>query len=400
MALLRFAMRAALYLADPYAHYRRLRAAGPIHWNPSAKVWVLTRYADIASALSHPALSSRRLGLMRDHAEHDSGRRVDSLENRISSWLIRMDPPEHTRLRGLASHALNARLVESARPQIQDRAERLLDVLLARPGDVDFISEYAVPLTLAAICDLLGLPEEDHRIFQHWATRIGHSAGAAGSPADDGHAIEALDAARACLEARMADQSTQGGLIEALSKSSDRVVSADDIVSICTLLLLAGHETTSHLLANALLALFNNPPELHRFRSGDGDAGALGELMRYDTPLQGILRQAARDCEIAGQGIAEGERVVLWLASANRDPAVFADPERLALTRKAAHHASFGFGIHRCLGAHLANCIVRLGLATFFRLAPNAAPSTRTIEWKGNMLFRHQTALRVQLNSR
>lgn len=388
-------MRAALYLADPYAHYRRLRASGPIHWNPSAKVWVLTRYADIASALAHPALSSRRLDL----PGHEAGPRAASLEDRISAWLIRMDPPEHTRLRAIAAHALNARLIDAARPRIQDRAERLLHGLLARPGDIDFIAEYAVPLTLGAICDLLGLPEEDHRIFQHWAARIGHSAGAAGSSVDDGPAIEALDAARAYLGARVADHSTECNLISALSKASAGAANADDIVSICTLLLLAGHETTAHMLANALLALFDTPLELEKLRHGDGDAGALGELMRYDTPLQGILRQAVSDCEIAGQRIAEGERLLLWLASANRDPAVFADPDRLDLTRKAAHHASFGFGIHRCLGAHLANCIVRIGLATFFRLAPNAAPAERTVEWKGNMLFRHQTALRVRLNS-
>jgi cytochrome P450 len=392
-------MRAALYLADPYAYYRRLRAAGPIHWNPSAKVWVLTRYADIAGTLSNSALSSRRLDLTHDHGGPEAERRANSLEDRISAWLIRMDPPEHTRLRALASHGLNARLVDHARPRIQDRAERLLTTLLARSGDIDFISEYAVPLTLAAICDLLGLREEDHRTFQRWAARIGHSAGAAGSPTEDGLAIEALDAARAYLETRISDLRTQGGLIGALSKSGEGAHSTDDIVSICTLLLLAGHETTSHLLANALLALFNNPQELQTLRHGDRDAGALGELMRYDTPLQGILRQAANDCEIAGQRIAKGERVVLWLASANRDPAGFAEPDRLILSRKAAHHASFGFGIHRCLGAHLANCILRIGLATFFRLAPNASPATRTVEWKGNMLFRHQTCLRIRLNS-
>ncbi|WP_139024928.1 cytochrome P450 [Bradyrhizobium sp. STM 3843] len=389
-------MRAAAYVADPYAYYRGLRAQAPACWNPDVNAWTLTRYSDVMDLIRHPALSVGRLPLAQPVA--GEGRRGDMLEQHLAHWLIRMDGPDHARLRALAKRGMPNRFADQMRPLVRQRAAALLGKLLSGAAIIDVISDYAAPLALAAICDALGLPEQDHAQFRHWSECIEQGAGRGCSASQVSRAIEAVQATRAYL-AQQVGRVQASGLISAFAGSSvnGAVMSRDEVISTASLLLLAGHETSTHALANALLALFDHPSELEKLRHGDCDTGAIDELLRYDTPLQGLMRRATACFEWQGQRVSVGQTLVLWLGSANRDPAVFAEPDRLNLNRQALRHASFGFGAHRCLGAGLAHCILEEGLLAFLAAAPKAVRLARSLEWRGNMLFRSQTRLLVQL---
>jgi cytochrome P450 len=390
------------YLADPYSYYDLLRSVDPVSWDHSGKLWLLTRYADVSAALRNPALSSRRKHLSATPVPEPTRQALQSVEQYLATWLIRMDPPAHSRLRSLAKRAFSLRLLERTRPLIQQRANELFDSLQSLSRDVDLIAELFAPLTLTAVADLIGLPRHDHTRFQRWSESVGEVVG--GSFAQ-GRAERAEASLTALVNyfGELIDQRRRhpkNDLLSALVNSvraGDRL-NSNEITSFCALLLLAGHETTTHLLGNGLLSLLQNEAQFRRLRESPKDLStAIEELLRYDSPLQGLLRIAAEDIEIGGKPIAAGQTIVLWLGSANRDPAQFVCPDQLDLTRERIRHVAFGHGIHSCLGAHLARAIVEIALSTLLRRAPNLRRSSKKIEWHGNFLFRSQNSLRVVL---
>jgi cytochrome P450 len=376
-------------LQDPYPIYARLRRDDPVHWSERNGRWLLTRHADVVSVL-------RDDGIFRKESEEERG------QARARS-MLRSDPPDHTRLRGLVSRAFTARRVEELRTRIEGLVEDLLDRVSGR-DEIDFIDEFAYPLPITVIAELLGVPPEDQDQFRRWsygiALRLGATVtetdeavrrGVRQYPGPEGGGL--MSYFTRVLEQRRAEPS--GDLITALIAAEDEGdrLSHAEVLSMLVLLLVAGHETTVNLLGNGMYALLCHPDQLSRFREDPGLAKtAIEEFLRYDSPVQRTGRIAAQDVEIGGKTIPAGQWVSTLIGAANRDPDVYAEPDELDLGRQPNPHVSFAAGIHFCLGAQLARLegqvafpkvlerFPRMRLATDADLPYRPAPVLRGLE--------------------
>lgn len=374
------------FAADPYPHYRRL-ATGGLH-RSAAGLLLATGHAACSEALRSPDFG---------HGTADASM---SPYPEAPSFLL-LDPPDHNRLRGLVSKAFTARRIQRLRPGIERLVDRLADGLRAA-GSADLIADFAYPLPVTVICQLLGVPTEDQVRFRGWSAALARGLDPEiVLPAGTG---ERRHAARAELHAYFAElterRAVEPGddLISALValRDSGSGLSTAELLATCTLLLVAGHETTVNLIGNGMLTLLRHPDQLATLRADpDLIAGAVEELLRYDPPVQLTGRVALADTTLAGQPIPAGQPVVLLLAAANRDPTVFADPDRLDLRREPSRHLAFGLGIHFCLGAPLARLEAEIALR-----ALTAMPMRLRDEhpgYKENLILRGLAELPVEI---
>ncbi len=347
---------AADYLLNPYPHYKRLREIDPVHRSRFFNGWIVARHADISEVLRNGALSADDRNV-RDYEKNrqrlvEAGARGTEEED---PSLLRMDPPDHTRLRGLVNKAFTPRAVEALRPRI----EGLVDDLVSKMGpEADIMADLAVPLPILVIAEMHGIPGEDRAKFKAWSNDIAGTLGI--SSIDD---MKRANVAQRELNAYLAPiaeerrNSPREDLISALVKAEEEGdrLSMQEVFSTISLLLVAGNETTTNLIGNGLLSLMRNPAELQKLRDDPSLApGAVEELLRFDSPVQLTSRIVLDDFEFRGKPLRKGQEVDVLLGSANRDPEVFIDPDRLDITRKDVKHLSFSQGIHYCLGAPLA----------------------------------------------
>ena len=382
--------------ADPYPFYKRLREQDPVHQSPMG-FWVLTRYEDCVMALRDGRFGREAFAELLS-AVYGDGTEANALPR---SMLFR-DPPDHTRLRQLVSKAFTPKVIEQMRDHIQGIVDRLLDKAIPK-GEMDVIADLAYPLPVTVICEMLGVPLGDHESIKHWSADIARSLDAIGLPSDQtiverGRiARKAIgDYFRQLVPKRRANPANDllTGLIAA-EEQGDKL-SEGEVIAMCVLLFIAGHETTVNLIGNGLLALLRHPEQLALVRKDPTlVAGAVEELLRYDSPVQRTARITHADVEVGGTAIAKGSMIVTAIGAANRDPAQFADPDRLDVTRKDVRHVSFGFGIHFCLGAPLARVEGQIALGTLLRRAPNLALGETTPEWRESSVLRGLKALRV-----
>lgn len=394
------ATRNAVHLADPFAAYRRLRAADPVHWNDAAGVWTLTRYEDVRAALRHPHLSSRRPadGLDAEEPGPSSGQIV---QTKIAKWLIRIDPPEHTRLRAALTRAIAASMTADRRRRLKEMIDARL-ATAARGRGMDAVADFAVPLAADAIMDLIGV---DASHGQSFLCR-GEAVSAFMS---DPHAPEAArlaDHALAATEAHIAEligerrQTPRDDVITALAQMQDANadLSESEIAGLCSLLLLAGHEPTAYALAHAIYGVLGDPRFTGKVRATREFRGAADELLRYEPPIQGVMRTATAEVKLGQRVIRPGETVVALLGAANRDPAAYRLPEVLDPTcARRRRHLSFGAGVHRCPGAELARTTIELALSALLLEGPQHELASNAVEWSGNALFRHLTSLPLRI---
>jgi cytochrome P450 len=359
---------------DPYPLYHRLRAEDPVH-RSALGFWVLTRHADVLAIVRDPRMSrdprrSERLELLRASAEVND--LLASEENAPSMLFV--DPPDHTRLRALVNKAFTPGAVARLRPRVEEIVAGLLD-RVAGTGVMDVVEDLAYPLPVAVICELFGVPEADWEQFRAWSRELVRLL----------DPLVAADALERALEARLGLRGYLGGLIaerradpsgdllSALIAAEDEgsQLSEAELVSMCVLLLVAGHETTVNLIANGTLVLLRNPEALASLRADPALGGsAVEELLRYDSPVQFTSRHALADLEIGGRRVLAGETTVAVLGAANRDPAQFPDPDRLDLARHPNRHLAFGGGIHFCLGAPLARMEARIAISALLDRLP------------------------------
>jgi pimeloyl-[acyl-carrier protein] synthase len=379
------------FIADPYPTYHRLRAEDPVHRSPMG-FWVLTRYDDIVGVLRDSRLGKGAIGAQM--AARDGG--AGGL-----SMLV-MDPPDHTRLRGLVNKAFTPRVVEGLRPRIQ----QIVDDLLARIRGVhqlDLIADFAYPLPVTVICEMLGVPDEDRETFKAWGLDIARSLDAILLPPDSDLARRGASARgalaeyfrRLIAERRSSPRSDLlSGLIAA--EEAGDALSENELLATCILLLIAGHETTVNLIGNGVLALFRHPAELRRLRDDPSLIhSAVEELLRYDGPVQRMTRIPNEDATIADKTIRKGEMVMTFIGAADRDPAHFPDPDRLDIARQDNRHIAFGWGIHFCLGAPLARVEGQIAINTLVQRLPTLALATTTPEFRQSVTLRGLQSLPV-----
>lgn len=359
---------------DPYPLYHQLREADPVH-RSELGFWVLTRHADVLALLRDPRTSrdprsSERVELLRSSVE--VGELLD--EEEAAPSMLFVDPPDHTRLRTLVNKAFTPAAVERLRSRVEAIVDGLLD-RVAGAGTMDVVEDLAYPLPVTVICELFGVPEADWDRFRAWSRALVRLLDPLVAEDAFEEALQARRALRGYLRELIATRRAHptGDLLSALIAAEDQghQLSEAELVSMCVLLLVAGHETTVNLIANGMLALLRQPRARARLAADPTLAGsAVEELLRYDSPVQFTSRHALADFEIDGHGVRTGETVVGVLGAANRDPAQFPDPDELDLARKPNRHVAFGGGIHFCLGAPLARVEARIAIPALLERLP------------------------------
>jgi cytochrome P450 len=368
--------RAAGCPFDPPPRLRELHAEAPItrvRWWDGSTPWVVTGYADQRALLADPRVSAdsrhpshphRAAAMRAGHEKH--GRPF-----------IRMDDPEHARLRRMVTAPFSVKRVEAMRPAIQKMVDGLIDGLLAGPKPVDLVEAFALAVPSLVICELLGVPYADHGFFQE------NSKVFVQRDADPQQGAEADQRVLAYLDRLVGDKLASPG-DDLMSEVAERVaageLSRDEAARIGQLLLLAGHDTTANMIALGTLALLQHPDQLAILRETDDAkvvAGAVEELLRYLSIVHiGHPRAALEDIEIGGQVIRAGDGMLLPAEIANRDPAVFPDPDRLDIGRDARRHVAFAFGPHQCLGQNLARVELQVVYGTLYRRIPTLRLAT------------------------
>ena len=381
------------FRADPYARYERLRADGPLR-RGQAGVWVTTSHALCGQVLRDPRFGHQPGGAAGIF-------RTEGMPAERRSFLT-LDPPDHTRLRRLVSKAFTARLMERLRPRISE----LVDGLLAgMSGETDLISALAWPLPVAIISELLGVPPEDTSRFKAWSDALarGLDHDFMLPPTEIAQRERARDEFIGYFRALAGRRRADGGgddLLSALVAVSDQgdVLTEAELLATCILLLVAGHETTVSLIGNGALALLRHPDQLAWFRAHpEAAARAVEELLRYDPPVQLTARNALEDVELAGRRIERGQLILCLIGGVNRDPAVFPDPDRLDLSRRAERHLAFGLGIHYCLGAPLARLEGQIALTKLFQ---REVRLTGKISYRDNFILRGLATLPVRVGAK
>ncbi|MFA1550321.1 cytochrome P450 [Actinomadura chokoriensis] len=382
---------------DPYAAYAELRASGPVHpidFPQGATAFLVVDHEHGRAALSDPRLS-------KDVAH--SALPVNG-EQFFGGTMLAMDPPDHTRLRGLMAKAFTARRVAELRPRVQEIAAALLDGIAAR-GEADLIEELAVPLPIQVICEMLGVPASDRARFREWTavltvpalTSEARARRREAARAFNGYLIEVIAERRA----RPADDLVSG-LIAA--RDGDAALTGAELLAGIALLLIAGHETTVNLIGNGVLALLQAPDQIALLRARpELLPSAVEELLRYDGPVErASQRIALEDLEIAGTPIPKGAWVHVSLGAADRDPAVFEAPDRLDVTRAPKRHVAFGHGPHFCLGAPLARLEGEIAIGGLLDRFPDlalAVPPTDLRHHRTGSIVRGLRSLPVRITA-
>lgn len=383
---------------DPYPLYHQLRTNAPIRWDGAT--WVLTRYADVLAVLRDPRARAARIDPDPAWLEQTG---LAPLFTTHARMMLFTDPPDHTRLRGLVNTAFTPRVVEGLRSRITALVDELID-RIAAAGHTDLIQDLAYPLPVTVIAELLGVPTTMREQFRRWSDGLATFIGGSSAPEMQTfmHAqrcvLELSDYLRGEIAARR--QQPRADLLTALVQAEaagDRL-SSEELIANAILLLVAGHETTTNLIGNGMLALLRHPDQHRRLVEQPELIGsAVEELLRYDSPVQATSRIMADDLELDGQRIRRGQHVTLLIGAANRDPAQFPDPDRLDITRQPNRHLSFAHGPHFCLGAPLARLEAQIAIGRLLQRLPTLQLATDRLVWRDNFTLRGLTALPLRV---
>jgi cytochrome P450 len=392
------------FRAETYATFAQMRAEDPVFAQPGidgeTMIWFVTRHEDVVAVL----LDDERF--VRDPSLAHSAEELEAFSTGlpesfafIDQHMLNRDGEDHRRLRRLVTKAFTPRMVEELRPRIQEIADELIDAVEAR-GGMDLVEEYAFPLPITVIAELLGIPVADRDRFREWSNASVTPALGPEALAEFGELMSGFVAyLYELFERRRSDPGED--LVSALLQVKDGgdTLSEQELFSMVVLLIVAGHETTVNLIGNAVLALLEHPDQLAELRRDPAQMPrAIEEFLRYDGPVERTLnRWAATDVELGDQTIRRGDIVIAILGSAGRDPERFPDPDRLDIMREDTKHVAFGRGSHYCLGAPLARLEGEVALTTLLRRLPalRLAVTPEELIWRPLPLFRSLASLPV-----
>lgn len=387
---------------NPFPLYARLQDDDPVHWSPALRAWVLTRYEDVRQMMLSDSMSPDRLRPFYAQLQGERRALLSEVMRYMSLWMVFRDPPEHGRLRRLVGTVFNLKALEGLDDAVTGVVDHLLDRL---PTDraVDWARDVAMPLPAYVIMDMLKIPYAAYPELKEASDELRAFIG--GARADGDRYTRARNGAerlasffRALIAERRAAPGDDFVSRMIAARDDEGRLSEDELVATCMLVLFAGHETTTHLLGNALHALLDHPDQLQRLRDQPALIdSAVEEFLRYDGPSNAIARVVKVDHHIEGRLLKAGDRVFGFANAANRDPRAFTDPQRLDIARTPNRHVTFGFGAHFCMGAPLARleakrCIGRL-VQRFARIERAAGPP----DWIDALAMRGVSTLPVQL---
>ncbi len=375
------------FLADPYPTYARLRDSGtPVYLEmegPTGGMWLVTRYPDVAGVLRESQISK------------DMGRLVPPPPRMpLDATMLFQDPPEHSRLRSLANQAFTPKRVKDLEVRIEQIANDLIDHVQTQRR-MDLIADYAMPLPIIVIAEMLGIPPDDRDTFRAWSNDLITGTDAVRGTDErrhkQGEAIASLMGyfGRLIAERRSSPrEDIISALIEAQEEGGRMTV--EELLGTCILLLVAGHETTVNLFGNGLLALLRHPDQMALLRERpELLPSAIEEMLRFESPVQrGTFRVAIGPVEIGGRTLDAGQQISAVIGAANRDHAQFPDADRFDITRAPNRHLAFGLGIHFCLGSALARTEARIGFGRILDRLPDLRLASESPDWNQNTLIR------------
>lgn len=393
------------FRVNPYPTYQRLVREAPV-FQTAFGIPAFSRYDDCVAILKdHKRFSSddRKsplYGVQREALMTALGDFADQIDDRERPFLF-MDPPDHSRLRRLVNMAFTPRAIEALRPRIQEIVDELLDAVAGK-SEMEVIGDLAYPLPVQVICEMLGVPKEDHTVFRGWSQVLVKSLDPdiAVQPAELQARFKAIAESREYFKQLIAERrkNPRGDILSALIAAEEEgdKLSEPELISTSRLILIAGHETTVNLIGNAVLQLLRHPEQAAKFIADPSLArGVVEETLRYDPPVQFDGRNCIEDAEVAGHRIEKGQFVLMLLGAANRDPAKFEDPDTYDITRNDDRHLAFGYGIHFCLGAPLARVEGEIALRTLFQRFKNLRLLTENPPYKEMITLRGLEALPV-----
>ena len=389
------------FFEDPDRLYRELRAERPVARavGPNGlPFWMITRYADARAALNDPRLAKDARRIPELLSRQESGPPARAIAESLVGHMLNADPPDHTRLRRLVGRAFTGRAIARLRPRIEQIAAGLADSMAAAGPEVDLLDEFAYPLPMTVICEILGVPEDRRDEFRGWSNTLLSDAG------DDERAAAGA-ATAAYLAELVADKAAHPAddmLSEIVRAAEDGdSLSPGETTAMAFLLLVAGHETTVNLIGNGVLALLRAPDQLALLRAEpDRVPAAVEELLRYDGPVNlATFRFTTEPVEYSGTTIPAEAFVLVSLIGANRDPDRWADADRLDVGRDPSGHLAFGFGIHHCLGAPLARLEGEIAFRTLLSRFPDLAPAGEPGPHRISTLIHGRTRLPVRLGA-
>ena len=376
-----------------------LHDAGPVRrvkLPNGVPVWLVTRHAEVRAALNDPRLSNR------DQVDwFDGGVLSPQVRAAMNTSMLRIDPPDHTRMRKLTTKVFVPRRIETLRPRVQQLTGDLLDRLAAAGTVADLIAQYASLLPVQVVCELLGVPAEDRDSYREWADAF---AAGIGAPVFPVQAItDFVEHLRGLVAHRRAEP--DDALLSALiaARDQDDRLTEDELISTAYLFIIAGHETSTNLIGNGIYMLLRTPELADRVRAHPEELpGAIEEFLRYESPVTAAsLRTATCALDLFGAEVAAGDLVMVSLRAANHDDSVFPEPTEFRMDRDRNPHLSFGHGIHFCMGAPLARLEAEIAIGEFLTRFPKArlAVSPEAIQWRPGLLTRGLTNLPITLGS-
>ena len=394
----------AEFKADPFPFFARLRASEPVYrttLSDKTVVWLLSRYDDVTALLRDERFTKNR----RSALTTEQLRKLPwtpPMFRPLERNMLDLDPPDHTRLRSLVHKAFTPSLVEQIRSRAQAVADQLLDRVVTR-GEMDLIKDFALPLPMTIITEILGVPAKDHDKFHKWSQAVVSLTSPSPTLRVIPNVWKFIRYLRQFFKLRRRDP--QEDLVSALIKAEEAgdKLNEDELLAMVFLLLIAGHETTVNLIGNGTLALIENPDEMRKLLSEPSLVKpAIEELLRYTSPVFTTTERYAReDTIIHGVTIRRGEMALGVIGSANRDENAFENPNELQITRDPNRHLSFGQGIHFCLGAPLARMEAQIAFNTLLRRTPDLRLTTpsHSLRWRPSIFLRGLAALPVKFVS-
>ncbi len=377
-------------VVDPYATYAQMRESAPVYWDEKFKIWIVTRHDDVVSLLKEHNLSSNRMSALVKRFQPEEQAQLGEILCWLSKEFIFQDPPYHTRFRSLVSQAFTPRLIQSLRGNIETNTRELLDSLKGK-ARFDLMKEFAYPLPLIVIGDMMGVDRKDRDLLKKWSASIVHFL--LPKPTME-QALESQESVlqmneyfRAIIASRK--KNPREDFITSLVKAEEagQILSDEEIIATCTLVLVAGHETTCNLIGNTTFTLLQNPNQLEIVKAEPSlFSMAVEEGLRYECPIHYVTRVVGNDFEFRGSQFQKDQRVLLMVSSALRDASVIPNPTRFDVKRGFKSNLGFGMGIHFCPGAPLARLEGEIALEELFARFPNLKLQTEHLPWVAGSL--------------
>ncbi|MWG33448.1 cytochrome P450 [Halomarina oriensis] len=388
-------------IARPYEYFGEIRESEPVYWNEKWGGWIVTRYDDVRHCLQDDEHLSVQVEADR---LRDSSLDIPVMKSMFPKWVFYLDPPDHTKLRRVIGEAFNPAMVKEQRSKVETATQTLIDDIERRdPEEIELIEEFAYPLPVRIITRILGLPLDDKQQLGEWSSDIAltlfHHYNAENRHQRTEESIEEFAAyVREVVQRR--EEAPREDLITYLNEAEadGMTLDQDEVVATVVGLLFAGHETTTKLLANGTLELLRHPDQLDMLREDPSLApSAVEEILRYHGPSKSLTRGVKEGFEFHGKQIEAGERVLLSLAAANRDPRKFESPDVFDITRGTMEHVGFGHGTHHCLGAPLARLEARVAFPALVNAFPEMELVDDEVQWTQSPLVRGPGELRLRV---